>query len=404
MGKTKKKNQVVLKRHSFYRALVFPFIKLLALMKGYKNKSHFKIRKGESYLVLSNHQTDFDGIFIMLSFNKMLYPVATDTVMSNGFTSKVIHHCFGLIPKKKGTVDFEANKKMFRCFMEGGSLLLFPEGNRSYAEFQFSFTKGFAKFVKTLKKDVILFNFHGGTGSYPRFASKRRKGPFYGKIRKILRYEDIKDMPDDELYELISLNLKVYDSESNAKYISKNRAEYLERMFFVCPKCGKVECLYSEGNYIICKECGFETEYTEDLHLIPNDKEIKINKMLDWFNYQIRYINNLEIKDGVIFSDEDVELYATEIFKKRRLVTKGKLELYKDKMIVNDFVIDIKDIRNASPTGTRKLGFTVEDQDYFIIGSERFNSLKYVFMFNKLETKMKESGVDIYYSLEERKE
>ena len=87
---------------------MFPFIKLLALMKGYKNKSHFKIRKGESYLVLSNHQTDFDGIFIMLSFNKMLYPVATDTVMSNGFTSKVIHHCFGLIPKKKGTVDFEA--------------------------------------------------------------------------------------------------------------------------------------------------------------------------------------------------------------------------------------------------------------------------------------------------------
>ena len=73
-------------------------------------------------------------------------------------------------------------------------------------------------------------------------------------------------------------------------------------------------------------------------------------------------------------------------------------------MVVNDFVIDIKDIRNASPTGSKKLGFTVENQDYFIIGSERFNSLKYVFMFNKLETKMKESGVDIYYSLEERKE
>ena len=95
----KKKNQVVLKRHSFYRALVFPFIKLLTLLKHYKNKSHFKIKKGESYLILSNHQTDLDGIFIMLSFNKLLYAVATDTVMSNGFTSKLISHCFGLIPK-----------------------------------------------------------------------------------------------------------------------------------------------------------------------------------------------------------------------------------------------------------------------------------------------------------------
>ena len=404
MDKIKKKKHVVFKRHSFYRALVFPFIKLLALMKGYKNRSHFKIKKGESYLILSNHQTDLDGIFIMLSFNKLPYAVVTDTVMSNGFSSKLISHCFGLIPKKKGIVDFDANKKMLQCFMEGGSLLLFPEGNRSYAEFQFSFTKNFAKFVKGLRKDVILFNFHGGTGTFPRFSSKKRNGPFYGKIRKVLRYDEIKDMPDDELYELIALNLKVYDSESGDRYISKARAEYLERILFVCPKCGKVECLYSEGHYIKCKECGFEAEYTENLHFIPNDKNVKIDKMLDWFNYQIRYINNMQVSDGVIFSDEDVELYATEIFKKRKLVAKGKLELYKDKMLVNNYVIDIKDIRNASPTGGKKLGFSVDKQDYFIIGSDRFNPLKYVFMFNKLETRMKETGVDIYYNLEERKE
>lgn len=404
MDKAKKKNQVVLKRHSFYRILVFPLIKLFALIKGYKNRSHFKIRKGESYLVLSNHQTDLDGIFIMLSFNKLLYPVATDTVMSNGFISRLIHHCFGLIPKKKGIVDFDANKKMLQCFDEGGSLLLFPEGNRTYAEFQFSFTKNFAKFVKGLKKDVILFNFHGGTGCLPRFSSKKRKGPFYGKVRKVLRYSEIKDMPDDELYELIALNLKVYDSESGNKYSSKARAEYLERVLFVCPKCGKVECLYSEGHYIKCKECGFEAEYTEDLHFVPNDNNIKIYKMLDWFNYQIRYVNNMSINDGVIFSDEDVELYATEIFKKRKLVAKGKLGLFKNKLVINDFVIDLKDIRNASPTGGRKLGFSVDKQDYFIVGTNRFNPLKYVFMFNKLETRMKETGVDIYYNLEERKE
>ena len=80
------------------------------------------------------------------------------------------------------------------------------------------------------------------------------------------------------------------------------------------------------------------------------------------------------------------------------------MELYKDKLVVNDYVIDIKNIRNASPTGGRKLGFTVDNQDYFIIGTDRFNPLKYVFMFNKLDTKMKESGIDIYYNLEERKE
>ncbi|MCR5309441.1 MAG: hypothetical protein K6E21_04970, partial [Bacilli bacterium] len=167
---------------------------------------------------------------------------------------------------------------------------------------------------------------------------------------------------------------------------------------------GKIECLHSEGNIVRCNECGFEAEYTEDLHFITNDNSIKINKMLDWFNYQIRYVNNMEITDKVIFSDEDVELYETAMFKKRKLITTGKLELYKDKLTINDYVIDIKNITNASPTGGRKLGFSVNKQDYFIIGSDRFNPLKYVFMFNKLDTLMKETGVDIYYNLEERKE
>ena len=69
----KNNNKIVLKRHAFYRAIGIPFIKLFSIFKGYKNKSHFKIKKGESYLILSNHQTDYDGVFMMLSFNKPLY-------------------------------------------------------------------------------------------------------------------------------------------------------------------------------------------------------------------------------------------------------------------------------------------------------------------------------------------
>ena len=400
----KKKHRVVLKRHAFYRTIAMPFLRIYAFLKGYRNKSHFKIRKGQNYLVLSNHQTDFDGIFAMLSFNKILYAVATDTALSNGLPSRIFHHCFGVIPKKKGITDFEANRNMLRCFEEGGSLLLFPEGNRTYAEFQFSFGAHFAKFVKTLKKDLILFNIHGGTGCYPRFGNKKRKGKFYGKVRRVLRYDEYKDMPEDDLYQLISENLKVYDSQSGQKFESNKRAEYLERMLFVCPKCGKVGGIYSEGNFVKCSHCGFEAEYTNELKLIPNDKSVNVNKLLDWFNYQIRYINNKEITDEIIFSDDDVELYATKIYEKRKLVSKGKMELYKDKLIIGETVIQLSEIRNASPTGCRKMGFSTNKQDYFVIGNTRFNNLKYVFMFNKLETEMKQSDTDIYYCLEERKE
>ena len=207
----KKVNEVVLKRHRFFRPFIIFIVKIIALLFHYKAKSHFKIKKGESYLVLSNHQTDLDGVFVMLSFNKPLYPVATDTLMSNGLISKIIKGAAGVIPKKKGIADYEANRKMLKCFEEGGSLLLFPEGNRTYAEFQYSFTSAFAKFIKATKKPVILFNINGGTGCLPRFGGKKRKGPFYGKIRRIIKYDEYKDMSDDELYEIVSQNLKVYD-------------------------------------------------------------------------------------------------------------------------------------------------------------------------------------------------
>lgn len=199
-----KKNEVVLKRHSLFRILLFPIAKIIAIANHYKVKSHYKIKKGENYLILSNHQTDLDGILVMLSFNKPIYPVATDTLMSNGVLSKILSYTTGIIPKKKGIADYDANKKMLKCFEEGGSLLLFPEGNRTYAEFQYSFTSGFSKFIKLLKKPIILFNINGGTGCLPRFGNKRRKGKFYGKIRKIIKYDEYKDMSDEELYNTIS--------------------------------------------------------------------------------------------------------------------------------------------------------------------------------------------------------
>lgn len=399
------KNKIVRKRHSLYFRLGRPIARIIAWAHHYKVRSHFKIKKGESYLILSNHQTDFDGFLVMLSFNKLLYPVIADTTMSNGFTSFLLDHCFGVIPKKKGTVDFEANKKMLQVFDEGGSLLLFPEGNRTYAEFQYSFTKSFAKFIKNIKKPVIFYNIHGGTGCLPRFKNKKRTGPFYGKIRSILTYEEYKDMSDEELYEIVSNNLKVYDSESKCEYKSNRRAEYLERMFFVCPKCGKMETLVSNGNYIQCKECGFEAEYTTNLHLITNDVNIKFEKLLDWYNFQIRFIKDLIIEnDKVLVSDNNVKLFSTKPYEKRKLLGSGHLELTSNQLTIGDFKINIGEIFRASPISGTRFNFSTEKEDYIVVGHERFNPLKYVFMFNKLETKMKQNNLDIHYNLEERKE
>lgn len=360
------------------------------------------MKKGENYIILGNHQTGLDGILLPLSFQRHVYGVLTDSFLSKGWIAKLMQHQLGLIGKHKGAVDLKANMDMMRCVREGGSLLIFPEGNRTYAEFQFTMTDGFARFIKFFKKPIVLFNFHGGTGVDPRFGKKRRKGPFYGEIKRILKYDEYKDWSDEKLYQVIQENLRVYDSESGDLYKSKERAEHLERMLFVCPKCGKVETLVSKGNYLYCKECGLKVEFTEDLHLKSDDPEFKFTKLVDWYNYQIRFVKNYQVTDKEIFHDKEASLYISHPGKKRELLAKGEVVLTANSINFAGKTIDIHDIEIASPINGTNFNFSTETEDYLVMGSERFNPLKYVLMFNRLDTKMKEKKADLYYSLVER--
>ena len=400
----KKTNQIVFPRHMFWNHIYRPIVAMIAFFKHYKRKGYLKMKKGESYIVLANHQTGLDGILLPYSFQRHLYGVLTDSFLSKGWVAKMFKHQLGLIGKHKGAVDIKANMDMMRCVREGGSLLIFPEGNRSYGEFQFTMTEGFAKFVRFFKKPIVLFNFHGGTGVDPRFAKSRRKGPFYGEIKRILQPEEYASWSDEELYKVIQENLRVYDSVSANLYKSDERAEYLERMFFVCPKCGKVETLYSKGNYLYCKECGLKVEYTEDLHLKSDDPEFKFTKLVDWYNYQIRFVKAFEPKqDEEIFHDEEgAALYISHPDKKRELIAKGPVILTKNHIKFAEKTIDIHEIEIASPINGNNFNFSTANEEYLVKGNPRFNPLKFVLMFNKLDTKMRDSKADIYYNLEER--
>ena len=216
--------------------LIKPF---LALKYGYKVKDKYKIKKGEPVLVLSNHQTDLDPIFVHWSFNQVLNTVATDTIFKKGFVGWNLKK-LGAIPKRKGLVDLSTNLEIVRSIKRGSSVLLFLEGNRTYADFQFYISDKIAKLLKSVKCPIVLYNIHGGTGVSPRFAHKNRKGKIYGEIKMILKPEEYMKMDEEKLSNLVISNLRVIDAESGELYKSDKRAEYLERMFFICPHCGAV--------------------------------------------------------------------------------------------------------------------------------------------------------------------
>ena len=396
MAKKKKKS---IGKFILYKIL-FVLVRFLNLFVWrYKRLNTYKIKKDETVVVVSNHQAFLDPMFVLLSFNKLLRPVATDNLLAGTFNSLFYGKFLGVIPKRKGASDLKSTASMLGAIQNGDSLLLFPEGNRAYAEFQFYIADNFARFIKLLKSTLIIFNIHGGFGCDPRWGNKKRRGRFEGGVKIVLKYEEYKDMDVEELTNIIKENLRVYDSESGELYKSNKKAEYLERMFFVCPKCGKMSTLTSEGNYIKCNNCDLEVEYHEDLSISSKDPSFKYHRLVEWYDYQKEYIRNMEINDDLIFYDEDVKLDIVNPFVKIKHVDRGDMKLYKDRLIVGGTTLFITNILSASPMSGRKLCFTYDGNNYQLKGEKRFNALKYALIFHKLDTKMHRENLDNYYNI-----
>ncbi len=398
-----KKVKSVRARHQFYNTLGKILVRpILHLAFGFKVKGKYKIQKGERVIVLSNHQANLDPIFVEFSFNKHLIPVGTDTIC-HGLRGKLLKHCFGFITKRKGETDIQATAHMTEVVKEGGNLLFFPEGNRSYAEFQFFISPNLPAMLKNFKSTIILYNLHGGTGCYPRWKGEQRiKGNFYGEIKRVLKYDEYKDMSNEELYKIIVDNLRVFDSESGEKFHSKYRAQYLEKMLFVCPKCGGVSTLKSKGVDVFCSSCGLKVEYTEDLHLKSNDPDFKFHILNDWYQFQKKWMLNYEVKENsVIFQDRGITCYLSDPNKARRPIYEGKIILTDKELVMGSKKFALTKIAGSSPISGLRFSFTYDDHQYVVVGKGRFNPLKYVLAFHKLDTKMKREDSDRYFTLED---
>lgn len=375
--------------------VVAPIIKFIFRFKSKKNK----LDKNQGYFIISNHQTLLDPVFLSLSFNKPIYYIATDTLLSNKITSSLIKYAFAPIPKRKGELDISCIKTSLTVAKEKGSICLFVEGNRAYADFQFYISPAIVKFIRKANLPIVLYNFKGGYGINPRWGGKRRKGKFEGNINKIISLEEINEMSDEVLYERIKKGIRVIDSELNENFKSKRKAEYLERLLFVCPKCGHKETLYSKGNFIYCQECDFKAEYLENLHIRTNDINHNYDKLVQWYQFQLDYIKNYQITDEIIFTDKNVKIYTMETGKPKKLITKGNLYFTKDYLKINDKKINISEITSVSPIGGIKLLINTNDNCYFIKGHKRFNPVKFCLFLNILEGPIKKGKGDKCYDL-----
>lgn len=402
--KKKKREKWVKPRHNFiFHILKFVIWFFVKIAYGYKYEK-FKIRKGEKYIILSNHQATLDPVFVAMSFNKMPYFVTSDMLLHIKYASWWLKFCFNIIPKSKGKSDFGTVKTMLQVLKENGSVGIFPEGNRTFSGEICDIPVAISKFVKSAKVPVVLYNLCGGYGVEPRWSNKKRKGKFFGKIKRVVSVEELQNMSIEEVQQMIISELNHQELPTEHIYKSKQKAEKIERVLYACPECGSISNLHSEGNLFKCDKCNSIWEYTEKLEIKKDGNIYKYKNVLEWYKYQLDLVRNTNYEvDNILFEDNNVVLEHSLESAKKELLDQGKVLLMPNKLIFvgkEETIFELDQLEGVAVAGKQQVIFRKDSILYTIENNKElrndFNAVKYITTINYIQSQNKEEKHEFF--------
>jgi len=398
MVQKKKRKKWMKTRHKVItelaRVVMTPYLRLKFGVKVEK----FADQQNRPYLVVLNHQTVFDQFFVGMSFRGPIYYVATEDIFSNGWVSKLIKYVIAPIPIKKQTTDVQAVMNCARIAREGGTIAVAPEGNRTYSGRTAYIKPSIVKLVRALKLPLVIYRIEGGYGVQPRWTDVVRRGKMRAYVHQVVDPEEYKKMSDDELLALIQNGLNVDEACVSGTFYHKKNAEYLERVLYVCPKCGLSE-FESHGDVVSCKKCGLTARYLPTKEFEGVGEELPFRFVADWYDYQCDFVNKMDYTAYVetpAYVDK-ADLWEVILYQRKNLLVKDiGISLYGDRIETTASdgtkqVYRFDDVSVITVLGRNKLNFYVGDRVFQLKGAKSFNALKYMNFYWRYKNTIGES-------------
>lgn len=340
----------------------------------------FKNPNQRPYLLLMNHQTGFDQFFIGMAFEGPIYYIATEDIFSLGWISRLLYFLVAPIPIKKQTTDLNALKNCVKVAKEGGSIALFPEGNRTFHGKTLYFKPSVIKFIRLLKLPIIIYRSEGGYGVHPRWSDVIRKGSMRISPVRVMEPEEYKALSDEDFYQILQRELYVDETGSATLFYHKKNAEYMERFLYICPNCG-LTTYKTKDDIIECEKCLQKIRYLPNKKLQGISSAFPFDNIGSWYDYQCDYIRSLDLKpyiDQPMYQD-NVKVFQVVLYKYKKLLKKNAIiQLYGNRLLLDDVCLDFDTIHSITVLGKNKLNIYTDDQVFQLKGNKSFNALKYV--------------------------
>ena len=343
------------------------------------------------YLLLCNHNTDFDCILAGIAAGKQLYFVATENVIRMGLLGKLVVKYFDPIIHYKGVQGITTTKNILAALRNGDSVGLFPEGNRSFSGKTCPIPTATGKMARSSGAYLITYRFEGGYFSWPRWGVGRRKGRLTGKVAGVYSPQQLKAMTPAQVNEAIAKDLYADAYEEQKKepiaFRGKTPAESLESTIFLCPKCKRTGRLHSKIDHFFC-DCGFDS--VMDAYGILNDGENTYTvTQLD--ESQQTYLKDLldsaeaassrPQADQLLFQDQ----VTMETVGENHDIVKTEpvtLTAYKDRLTAGSLNMPLEQISGLAINQRNLLLVHLEGQKEHLQfrGPVSFNALKYLYL------------------------
>jgi len=358
----------------------------LRLRYNYHPKKH--VIQGPA-LIVSNHCTDYDPIFLGLTVKTFSYYVASGHMLNNPkkpLLSWLVRWGCGPIGRMKGDTGSDTALGVLRRLKKGFNVIVFPEGNRTFNGTTADIVESTAKLARISGAKLVTHRFRGGYLTCPRWgAPNYRRGLVTGEVVREFSPEELKAMKPAEIADIIREDIyeNAYETQKqwNIPYKGKNLAEHIERAVCVCPKCETLGSLHSEGDAFTCDHCGLTGTYTPEGWL--EGEGLPFRTILDWDRWQMNKLKALadNAGDAPIASDDDIDLCEILDDFKEVPADHGRLRIFRDRFEVAGRRFLFRDISGIAINGPQTVVINTHGRNFTLKSARVRNLRKYLTLY-----------------------
>ena len=337
-------------------ALLRPLLRLILRVRLHAAAPLLRTKR--PFVLLCNHSNFYDPLLAAASVDRPLRFLGADTPPRRGFLLRLARR---LCLSEALSLD----EALRQAAARGECLGLFPEGTRCADGKTGPIDAELAEKLRGSGLDLVTLRVSGGYFTAPRWADRiPRPGRIRVGVMRTLSAGMLQGMSNGELQALIEKDLQEDACQSAKKhpapYRGAQRAERLERLLYLCPKCGAISRLESRDGDIFCRACDFATGYTLAGGFRGGGTPFaELRQWLNWQRGQLRACCARE-DAAPLFSDDSCELYDLSAAADER-IGRGELTLYRDRLeLPNGVAIPLAELRRLRRIDGR--GLAVESR------------------------------------------